>query len=196
MDTTLSDTMPSAKAPNGPTADRTEHAPRTTRSARGSAASEAAKAPSRAPYTLVDGIKLASGILSVARALGPAVSMLRVVGLMSPLAWVGLARRRGSLATLALFGAGLTVGAGTAILLAPSSGVDLRRTLLKGWKEDIKPTVESVESKVDVTAATARDPLAAAKATTPAPPDHEQAAVPDSEAGEPTRAYGVGYRFG
>jgi hypothetical protein len=207
MYSTLNDTLPSASSPGEPI---------TARSVRGVAAA-AAKASSAAPYTWMDGLKLLSTGITVARTLGPVIkNVAPIVGLMrlgfgGPLAWLGLSRRRGPLATLSLFGAGVAVGAGAGLLFAPSSGEKLRRALIDGVNRDAEPKrasdgadergtriapwispstasiQDSPQAKVDVNAA-----------TTPAgPPDHEHAAMVDSEVAKPTRAAGAaGYRFG
>src|ERR1700761_9197278 len=43
------------------------------------------------------------------------------------LGWAGLQRRSSPLGTIATFGAGIAVGAGVGLLLAPTSGPDLRK---------------------------------------------------------------------
>ncbi len=211
MYSTMSDALPSALSPDGPI---------TARSARARGAAEAAKGPPRAPYTLLDGLKLVSIGISVARTLAPVVKTLapiagvmRLVG-FGPLAWLGLSRRRGPFATLALFGVGIAAGAGAGLLLAPTSGAALRRSLLGGKKQEASPeragppnevAAERIAPWVSASTVSIKDAPGAeidvdavtAKATLPAPPDHEHAAMVDSETAKPTRVNGAaGYRFG
>jgi hypothetical protein len=221
MNPSLSDTLPSAKFQEPSGVDSAS--PGTVRSARGGAAESSPAAPRRAPYTLIDGLNLLSGAIKVARTIGPVVTLARLAGLRNPLAWVGLTRRRGPLATLSLFGAGLAAGAGAGLLLAPRSGSELRRALVDGWSTGDAPpqtasdttaargrrvapwvsaSTVSIEDAprhvhaVDVDAATARDVSAPHAQPAVSPPDHEHAVV-DGEAGKPARASGAaGYRFG
>lgn len=79
------------------------------------------------------------------------VVMLKSLGLDDGLAWIGLARRPSAFRTLAVFGAGLVVGAGAGILFAPLSGADTRRAILnqlKGVQSQAKDTLEQAETEV------------------------------------------------
>lgn len=98
--------------------------------------------------TLGDSLKLALAVSSAMRGLG-----------FDVLGWVGLRSRRSPLATAALVGAGLAVGAGIGLLVAPTSGVSLRRTLLRrvegmkrealGELETMGDEVKEIEGKVE-----------------------------------------------
>jgi hypothetical protein len=135
MITNLNDTMPSVKAPGFPRHDGdlgASAAPSTAGQPPGAAAAPTALKKS---YTLMDGVKLVSGIITVARALGPVARMLRSSAPPSALAIFGLARRRSPLAKLAIFGLGLAVGIGAGLILTPATGFDLRRKLVIGTKK-------------------------------------------------------------
>jgi gas vesicle protein len=69
--------------------------------------------------TLMTGVQ---GITSLA-------SALRSLDRDDALSWIGLARRRGPFESIAIFGAGFVAGAGAGMLLAPTSGAELRKTL-------------------------------------------------------------------
>jgi hypothetical protein len=63
----------------------------------------------------------------------PPVGVLTELGASALLGWIGLTRRHGRLGTqTALVAVGALVGAGVALLLAPSSGTELRSRLGKG----------------------------------------------------------------
>jgi gas vesicle protein len=189
-------------------------------SARPSVTAKAARAP-RAPYTLLDGIKVVTGVISVVRTVAPFARMLRFSAPRSALALFGLSRRRGPLAKLAIFGVGLAVGIGAGLVLTPATGFDLRRMLVVGTKKKNKaktsaPTPErkvaswvsertvaiqdATDSKVDPLAETLRDTVKTAAKVGAPPPDHEHAAVAGTEVATPTRTPGAGvgggYRFG
>jgi hypothetical protein len=65
------------------------------------------------------------------------VDVARRLGVASMLSALGLQKRRGPLATVATFGAGVVVGAGAALLLAPVSGETLRRAVV-GYFKSVK----------------------------------------------------------
>ena len=91
--------------------------------------------------TWMDGVKTALS----------AAVMLRSIGLDDALRFVGLSRRRDPLTSVALLGAGVAVGVGIGMLLAPTTGEELRRSLrarFMGLKDDVKQTAERVESGV------------------------------------------------
>lgn len=223
MNSILSDTMPSGKTPSFPARDVEDVEPMASRSAGTPVAAKAAKAP-RAPYTLMDGIKMVTGVISVVRAVTPFVKMLRFAAApSSALAVFGLARRRGPLAKLAIFGVGLAVGVGAGLVLTPATGFDLRRMLVVGTKKKNKNKVkdrttsperkvaswvsesttsiqDAASSKVDPMADTLRDTVKITARVGAPPPDHEHAAVGGTEVATPTRTQGAGvgggYRFG
>ena len=76
----------------------------------------------------------ASGAAMLAKGVSAAtvlVATLRKLDRDDGLAWFGLARRRSPFFTIAIFGAGTAMGATMALLLAPTSGEELRRQLLE-----------------------------------------------------------------
>ena len=92
--------------------------------------------------TLMDGVHAVTGIASMLRSLGPD----------DALGWVGLARRRSPLRSFAVFTAGFAAGAGAGLLLAPTSGADLRKNIFKGLQGlmgDAKDVAEKAEAKVE-----------------------------------------------
>jgi hypothetical protein len=70
--------------------------------------------------TLVKGFNAVSGV----------VAMVRSLDRDDGLAWFGLARRRSPLRSAGTFSAGVALGAGFGLLFAPTSGAEMRRTLL------------------------------------------------------------------
>ncbi|CAN95265.1 MULTISPECIES: YtxH domain-containing protein [Sorangium] len=87
----------------------------------------------------------------VAKAVAGVAATVGALGFDDVLGWVGLSRKRSPLTALGLFGAGLAVGAGVALLLSPTSGEALRRELLTrldGLKRQATRGVEQAERKV------------------------------------------------
>jgi gas vesicle protein len=112
-------------------------------------------AVSSARSTLLDGIQAVGGL----------VRMIRGLGLDDGLAWIGLSRRRGAFRDLAVFSAGLAVGAGAGLLFAPMSGADTRRAILdqvKGLKKVERDVESKVESKMAEGAEVLKDKVDAA----------------------------------
>ena len=106
-----------------------------------SAASGAGVAATTAKTTVLD---VAKAIVGVAATVG-------ALGFDDVLGWVGLSRKRSPLTALGLFGAGLAVGAGVALLLSPTSGEALRRELLTrldGLKRQATQAERKVQDKV------------------------------------------------
>lgn len=113
-----------------------------------------------------DGVKAVTGLVSMVASFKP----------QDALGWVGLARRRSPLLALGIFGAGLAVGVGAGMLLAPRSGARSRRmlmSLLSGMEDEAKSTLGRVASevkseakvvadKVDEAAGTVRNAVAGA----------------------------------
>ena len=123
MSSTLNDTVGAAKSTFESAKEGTQHAVSNARS------------------TLLDGLRAVSGIVTIVKGLQ----------LADPLAWIGLERRRGPFESLAIFGAGVAVGAGVGVLFAPTSGADLRRTIaarLKGLEKGAERVVEKAEAGV------------------------------------------------
>lgn len=105
MSTAMSDTIDTAKHLTNESAAR---------------AAEAAKhAASSARSTWLD----------VLRSMSRIAEDLRHLHADEALGWLGLERRRGPLASLGVFAAGVVIGAGAGVLLAPASGVETRRRL-------------------------------------------------------------------
>ncbi len=124
MATMLDDTMATAKNLMGSAKEGTEHAASTVRS------------------TFMDGVHTVTSV----------AAMLRGLGADDALGWVGLARRRSPLVSMAIFGAGFAAGAGVGLLLAPASGADLRKNLMKnlmGLWGDAKDVAEKAEARVE-----------------------------------------------
>jgi gas vesicle protein len=92
-----------------------------------------------------------SALLDVVHTLGGLIATLRGLDRDDALGWVGLARRRGPLPSIAIFGAGMLMGAGIGVLFAPMSGAQMRSAILgrvKGVKEDVKESIDQVASEV------------------------------------------------
>ncbi len=97
-----------------------------------------------AKATWWDGVKAVAGI----------AMMLRSFRADDGLGWVGLMRRRGPLLSAGIFGAGMAVGAGAALLLAPSSGLEMRRGLVDRFAgRASKATVASATRTAETVAA-------------------------------------------
>jgi len=94
---------------------------------------------------VLDGIRTVTGF----------VAMLRKLDGDDALGWIGLARRRSSFYTVAVFGAGIAVGSGVGMMLAPMSGQQLRARIfdqLRGAKGPAPATAQEaqkVEAKAE-----------------------------------------------
>ena len=91
-----------------------------------------------------------STALEVIHTLGGLLATLRGLDRDDALGWVGLSRRRGPLPSIALFGAGMMMGAGIGVLFAPMSGAEMRNAILgrlKGVKEEVKDSIDHVASE-------------------------------------------------
>lgn len=79
--------------------------------------------------------------------------LVRGVSMVSALSAIGLQKKRGSLPTIAAFGAGLVVGAGAALIFAPTSGRLLRRMIANRVRPPeaakARPTEESLHRMDD-----------------------------------------------
>jgi gas vesicle protein len=78
------------------------------------------------------------------------VRALRSLDSDDALGWIGLARRRGPFTSMAIFGAGVVVGAGAGMLLAPRSGAEMRTAILRvfqGLADDAKGALDQVLSE-------------------------------------------------
>jgi gas vesicle protein len=117
-----------------------------------SAKSETQHAASSARSTLLDGIHAVSGVVSV----------LRALGVSDALGWFGLQRRRGPIIPLAAFGAGMIVGAGVGVLIAPRSGAKTRRAILDalmGVEQKVEAEAKEIEKKVVENAGAAKEAI-------------------------------------
>lgn len=139
MSTMMNDSMDTAKDLMSSAKQGTEHAVESTRA------------------TIFDGLRAAASVLSI----------LRGFGLGDALGWVGLRRRHSPGSAIAVFGAGVAVGAGLGILFAPTSGSDTRSSILGlvgGLKADARRAAHKVEeggaeirAKVDEMAGQVKD---------------------------------------
>ena len=148
MSITLNDTLSAAKQVLSSVGDEATHAVDTAKHAAETARDGADHAVAGARTTWFDGVKAVAGV----------VAMLRGFQANDALGWVGLTRRRSPMAAIGLFGAGMAVGAGAALLFAPTSGEETRRRILSGLnglKGEAKGALDSVgaELKSDVKAA-------------------------------------------
>jgi hypothetical protein len=117
-----------------------------------------------------------SALMEGLRTLNTLVAAARSLDGDDALGWLGLARRRGPVASMATFGAGMVVGAGVALLFAPMSGAETRRKILglfQGAKEGAAGTVDRPRSDLDERVGDA------------------EAAVDTRTAAAPPRAYGA-----
>lgn len=142
MSTMLNDTLGTAK-------NAVETARETAKNAVETAKEGTEHAVTSARSTVLDGVHAVTKL----------VETLRGFGVDDGLALVGLARRTSPIRDLAVFGAGIAVGAGAAMLFAPMSGADTRRAILdqfKGVKRDAKETIERAENEVEELAGKAK----------------------------------------
>ena len=108
-----------------------------------------------------------SDITDGLRTIGRVVAQIRSLGVDDALGWIGLSRRRGTLASLAIFGSGVLVGTGVGMLVAPMSGATLRKTILRRLRSverdaekvagKVKDAVVDAEQKVEDVAGKAKD---------------------------------------
>jgi len=79
--------------------------------------------------------------------------LVRGVSMVSALSAIGLQKKRGSVPTLVAFGAGIVIGAGAALIFAPTSGRLLRRTIVNRVRPpasvDARPSEESLHRMDD-----------------------------------------------
>ena len=102
-------------------------------------------------------MRLAKTLLTIGSIIGAreAIRAAQVIDLDDLLGVIGLQRRRGRaeriLPALAMVAVGAAVGAGAALLLAPSSGADLRHRISEGAgnvKERVSEKVSEFERKL------------------------------------------------
>ncbi len=99
-----------------------ERAGETTNRALGSVEDGAERAVEKVRTKWWDGVKAVASV----------VTMMRGLQANDALRWVGLERRRSPLVSWGMFGAGVAVGAGIGVLLAPASGAETRRRITTG----------------------------------------------------------------
>jgi len=113
MSSIFDDTMSTAKNVVGSARENAENA-------MGAAKAGAEQAAAKSRSVFLDRVRTVTHLIAVARSLGGD----------DLLGWIGLARRRSPLGTVAAFGAGMAIGAGAALILAPTSGQALRAKIL------------------------------------------------------------------
>jgi gas vesicle protein len=141
MSITFTDTLSAAKHVLASATTEANHAVGTAKHAAETAKEGADSAVASAKTTWLDGVKAVASV----------VSMLRGFQANDALGWVGLSRRRSPLAAMGIFGAGMAVGAGAALLFAPMSGEETRRRIVKGFsglKGDAKSTADAVATEI------------------------------------------------
>lgn len=151
MSITLNDTLSAAKQVLASANNEAAHAVGTAKHAAGTAKEGADHAVASARMTWFDGVKAVAGV----------VAMLRGFQANDALGWVGLARRRNPMVAMGIFGAGMAVGAGAALLFAPMSGEETRRRIMSGFsavKGEAKSTLDTVGAEItsDAKAASAK----------------------------------------
>ena len=150
MSDTMSNVMGSAKDGMNAAKEATEQALSSAKSGADSVKKATEHTMSSIVWMALKGASTAAGILTT----------LRKLDRDDGLAWLGLARRRSPLASVALFGSGVAVGAGLALLLAPMTGADLRAAIV-GRTRDLKDkgvhAVEQAEEKVEKVAGDAKE---------------------------------------
>lgn len=141
MATMMNGTMDTARHVMGSARETAEQAVGNAKHALGSAKEGAEHTLSSTMSYLTTGAKAVAGFASV----------LRALGVDDALGWVGLRRRQSPFYPIAIFGAGVAVGAGVGMLLAPKSGAQIRRSILKAFNDitgEAKDALQRVESEV------------------------------------------------
>ena len=142
MSTMMNDTMGAARNGIASAKERAEHVWGTASSGVASVQDGTGQAVLNAISMLKKGVSSAAGI----------VAMLRALDRDAGLAWFGLGRRSSTLGSIAIFGAGVAVGAGAGLLFAPMSGADMRRIVLgsaRDLKHKVMDAVERAESEAN-----------------------------------------------
>ncbi len=151
MSITLNDTLSAAKQVLASANDEAVVAMGSAKHAAGTAKDSAEHAVASARMTWFDGVKAVAGV----------VATLRGFQANDALGLVGLARRRSPMMAMGIFGAGMAVGAGAALLFAPMSGEETRRRIMSGFsafKGEAKTTLDTVGAEItaDAKAASAK----------------------------------------
>ena len=120
-------------------AEAAEHAFGAARKGAVAAKDTAERSAMNVVETALKGMSAAAGI----------VTMLRHLDLDDGLSWFGLERRRTPLTTVAIFGAGIVVGAGIGCLFAPMSGAAARLAILKAIRRGEAEVEHKAEEIVD-----------------------------------------------
>lgn len=142
MSSIFDDTMSTARSVVGSARENAENAVGAAKAgaehAVGAAKAGAEHAAATTRSRFLDGLHTVTHLLAVVRSLGGD----------DVLGWIGLARRRSPIVTFAAFGAGMAVGAGAALVLAPMSGQALRAKILENLRaangKAAEPTAEAV----------------------------------------------------
>jgi len=135
----LDDTMNAAK-------NALDNARENAEQAVGTAKAGAGHAVESTRSTFLDGVHAVTGLLAT----------LRKLDGDDALGWIGLARRRSSLYEFAVFGAGIAVGTGVGMMLAPMSGQKLRAMILDQLRGAKTPAKESMTDAGTTMATTAK----------------------------------------
>lgn len=145
MNTTINDVMGTAKNAYGSARNGADQAVDAAMHAVESAKGKSAEAVSTVRSTFLDRMNAISGVLA-------ALGSLRA---NDALGWVGLSRRQSPLASFGVFSAGFAagaaVGAGAGLLLAPTSGAELRQNIkrsIQTFGRDSEKAIHDVEAQV------------------------------------------------
>lgn len=134
----LDDTMSAAKTAMDAARENAGHA-------MGAAREGAGHAVASTRSTLLDTLRVVTGL----------VATLRSLDGDDALGWIGLARRRSPIYTFAVFGAGMAVGTGVGMMMAPMSGKQLRGMILdqlRGAKGEAQASMAEVATTAQETA--------------------------------------------
>jgi hypothetical protein len=138
MASILDDTMSAAKIAMGAARENAGHAMETAKEGAGHAVASTRS-------TVLDTIHTMTGLIATLRSLDSDAA----------LGWIGLARRRSPLTTFAVFSAGMAVGTGVGMVLAPMSGKELRGMILdrvRGAKAEAPTSMAEVAKTEQETA--------------------------------------------
>jgi vacuolar-type H+-ATPase subunit H len=118
-------------------AEAAEHAVDATKKGVASAKTAAEHSAASVFATVLKGVSTAASI----------ATMLRRLDLDDGLSWFGLARRRSPLSTIAIFGAGVVVGAGVGFLFAPVSGAEARRAIRVPIDDFLRKSADAIRQE-------------------------------------------------
>lgn len=135
MSNTLTDTMHAAQSGMNAAKHGTLHALGTARD----------EVVSAKDGTLQSVASVLSTVLNGVTATARIITTLQKLDRDQSLAWLGLARRKSPLRTIALVSAGVAVGAGLALWFAPMKGAELRRALTR-WTRGKAKSLEGKDA--------------------------------------------------